>query len=322
MGLSTMVVAWVPADVPVHVDPALLALVLSPWVRVAAFVWGALWGSFANVVIYRVPRGMSILRPRSRCSHCETPIAAYDNIPIVSYLLRRGRCRHCAEPYSARYMVVELLCGVLSFALWMQYVHLPLVEGGGFDWVPWLAYFAFGLALVVVTYVDLDCWSIPDVVVLPMAVVGLLLAWLVPDALEVGIVESAVAAGVGFLLFAGIRQLYLWLRGMEALGLGDAKLLLMVGAFTGLEGLFWTIGAGALQGLLISVPLLAVGKRVANTDLMDVHGDDPELGEEDPDAGISGQRVPFGPFLALAAMEFVLLRPHIRELFAWASGVP
>src|SRR5690606_39513162 len=100
------------------------------------------------------------------------------------------------------------------------------------------------------------------------------------------------------------------------LGLGDAKLLLMVGAFTGPVGLAWTLGAGALQGLLISIPLLRSGKQVANSDLQEVHGDDPTLGEDDPDR-LLGQRVPFGPFLALAALEFVLLRD---TLALWARG--
>ncbi|MCA9655545.1 MAG: prepilin peptidase [Myxococcales bacterium] len=306
------------AVAPQPVDPFLLEVLLSPWARGLAFVWGLLWGSFANVVIYRVPRGMSVLRPRSRCSACETPIAAWDNIPVISYLLLRGRCRHCGEPFALRYLMVELLSGVLSFSLYMKLVHVPLVEGGGPQLVTWLLWLAFGLALLVVTFVDLDLWIIPDVVVLPMAALGVGLAFLQPQWLGIDGPEALLAAGLGYGLFAGIRFVYLRWRGIEALGLGDAKLLLMVGAFTGLPGLVWCVGAGAVQGLLVSVPMLLLGRNVANSDLHEVHGDDPELGEEDPDAGVGGRRVPFGPFLAVAALEFVL----VRDLIEGWLGLP
>lgn len=299
---------------PVSVDPFLLAVLLSPWAGVLAFVWGTLWGSFANVVIHRVPQGLSVLRPRSRCPACETPIAGYDNVPVLSYLLLRGRCRHCGEPFSLRYLMVELLAGVLSFALYMKVVYVPLLAGGGVALGAWLLWLAFGLALLVITYIDLDYWIIPDVIVLPMAALGVIVAFAWPEGLGVDGVEALVAAGLGYGTFAGIRALYLRVRGIEALGLGDAKLLLMVGAFTGLPGLVWCVGAGAVQGLMVAVPLLLLGRTVANSDLHEVHGDDPELGEEDPEGPVTGRRVPFGPFLAVAALEFVLLRDVIEGL--------
>lgn len=305
---------------PVLVDPFLLKVLLSPWAGVVAFVWGAMWGSFANVVIHRVPQGLSVLRPRSRCPACETPIAGYDNIPVLSYLLLRGRCRKCGEPFALRYLMVELLAGVLSFALYMKVVHVPLVEGSGPSLVPWFLWLTFGLSLLIITYIDLDFWIIPDVIVLPMAGLGLVIALLQPQWLGVEIAEAALAAGVGFGLFAGIRLLYLRWRGIEALGLGDAKLLLMVGAFTGLPGLVWCVGAGAVQGLLISVPMLMLGRNIANSDLHEVHGDDPELGDEDPDGGVAGRRVPFGPFLAVAALEFALLRDVIEGWMGAVAG--
>jgi leader peptidase (prepilin peptidase)/N-methyltransferase len=303
------------APTPVSVDPFLLEVLLSPWAGVLAFVWGTLWGSFANVVIHRVPQGLSVLRPRSRCPACEAPIAGYDNIPVVSYLVLRGRCRKCGAPFSPRYLMVELLAGVLSFALYMKLVHVPLVAGGGVGLAAWLVWLAFGLALLVVAYVDLDYWIIPDVVVLPMAALGVVLAFAWPQGLGVSGLESLAAAGLGYGMFAGIRLLYLWWRGIEALGLGDAKLLLMVGAFTGLPGLVWCVGAGAVQGLVVAVPLLLLGRRVANSELHEVHGDDdPELPPEDVDGAVTGRRVPFGPFLAIAALEYALLRDTIEGL--------
>lgn len=298
-----------------------VTLMLSPGARVFAFVWGLLWGSFANVVIYRVPRGMSVMRPRSACPKCETPIAAYDNIPVLSFLILRGRCRHCGEPMALRYLVVELLGGVLAFATYLQYVHVPLIAGQepslAATLVSWQLWFVFGLALMIVTYVDLDLWIIPDAVVLPLALVGWVVAIGWPSLLGVPWMEAVGASLGGFALFAGIRWFYLRFRGIEGLGLGDAKLLLMVGAFTGAQGLVWTIGAGALQGVLVSVPMLLMGRRIANTDLHDVHGDDdPTLGERDPEA-LGANAVPFGPFLAVAALEFVLLKTHIESLTQW-----
>jgi leader peptidase (prepilin peptidase)/N-methyltransferase len=317
--LGSMLAPWgvepmpaLPADVP---EPW-LSLMLSPGTRILAFVWGLLWGSFANVLIYRLPRGLSFVRPRSRCPHCEHPVAAWDNIPVVSFLVLRGRCRHCKEPLSLRYLVVELLCGILSFALYMQFVYVPLLEGKTGDPIAWALWLAFGIALLVVTYIDLDFWIIPPVIVLPLAGVGIVAAVLDPSVLGVPWPHALGAAAGGFLLFAGIGWYYRRFRSIEGLGLGDAQLLLMVGAFTGPVGLLWTIAAGALQGLVVSVPMLLAGKKIANTDLHEVHGDDPELGEDDPDR-ITGQRVPFGPFLALAAMEYLLLQRQIRSVLTW-----
>lgn len=300
----------------VDVDPLLLQALMAWWAPLVAFAWGTLWGSFANVAIWRLPRGLSVVRPGSACPACERPIAWYDNVPILSYLLLRGRCRHCGEPFALRYLVVELLGGVLSFTLYLQFVLRPLVDGGGPGIGAWLLWFTFGLALLIATYTDLDQWIIPDEVVLPVAGLGLVMAAAAPATLGPGIVEAGVSAAAGYLLVFGLRWVYLRYRGLEALGLGDGKLLAMVGAFCGARGLMWTIAAGAIQGLVVAIPLALLGRRVANTDLHEVHGDDPTLGEEDPDAGVMGVRVPFGPFLALAALEYMFLREPIEALWA------
>jgi len=305
-----------PDSLPVDVDPALVWLLLAPWAPLLAFVFGSLWGSFANVVIYRVPRGLSVVRPGSRCPACEVPIAWYDNIPVLSYLLVRGRCRRCGERIALRYLVVELLAGVLSFALYMQHVMRPLVLGGGPAIAAWLLWLVFGLGLLIVTYTDIDLWVIPDEVVLPIAALGLLVAGIDRDVLGVGLIEATAAGAAGYLLVAGLRWVYLRWRKIEALGLGDGKLLLMIGAFCGAKGLVWALAAGAIQGLVVAVPLLLLGKRVASSELQEVHGDDPELGEDGD--GVMGARVPFGPFLAIAAFEYVLLPEQIEALIGLA----
>jgi leader peptidase (prepilin peptidase)/N-methyltransferase len=301
---------------PVEVDPALVWLLLAPWAPMLAFFFGSLWGSFANVVIYRVPRELSVVRPGSRCPACEVPIAWYDNIPIVSYLLVRGRCRRCGEKIALRYLVVEMLGGVLSFALYMQHVMRPLVLGGGPGIGAWLLWLVFGLALLIVTYTDIDLWVIPDEVVLPVAALGLVMAGVSPAVLGVGLGEAVLAGAAGYLLVAGLRWVYLRWRKIEALGLGDGKLLLMIGAFCGAKGLVWALAAGAIQGLLVAVPMLLLGKRVAASELQEVHGEDPLLGEDGE--GVMGARVPFGPFLAIAALEYVLLPEQIEALVGLA----
>lgn len=299
---------------PVEVDPRLVFLLMSPLAPLLAFVFGALWGSFANVVIYRVPRDLSVVRPGSACPACAQPIAWYDNIPVLSYLLVRGRCRRCGEKIALRYLIVEMLAGIMSFALYMQHVLRPMVQGGAPGLAAWLLWLLFGLGLLIVTYTDIDLWVIPDEVVLPIAAIGLITAAVAPGVLGVGVGEAAAAGAIGYLLVAGLRWIYLRWRGLEALGLGDGKLLLMIGAFCGLRGLVWALAAGAIQGLLVAVPMLLLGKQVAASDLQEVHGDDPELGE-DAD-GVMGARVPFGPFLAVAAFEYMLIPEQIEALVA------
>jgi leader peptidase (prepilin peptidase) / N-methyltransferase len=307
-----------PEVLPVEVDPRLLLLLMTPAAPLLAFLWGLLWGSFANVVIYRVPRDLSVVRPPSHCPGCERPIAWYDNIPVLSYLLVRGRCRGCGMKIPLRYLVVELLAGVMSFALFMQHVARPLMAGGAPGLAAWLLWFVFGLTLLIVTYTDLDLWVIPNEVVLPVAALGLLVAAIDGAVLGVPPLEAAVAGAVGYLLIAGLRWIYLRFRDIEALGLGDGALLLLVGVFCGAKGLVWTISAGAIQALLVAVPMLLLGKRLASTDLQDVHGDDPQLGADGE--GVMGARVPFGPFLALAAFEYMLIPEHIQGLIDLIAG--
>lgn len=301
-----------PEFLPVEVDPRLLVLLMTPLAPAFAFVWGLLWGSFANVVIYRVPQGLSVVRPGSACPACEQPIAWYDNIPVLSYLLVRGRCRKCGAKISLRYLAVELLAGVLSFTLFMQFVMRPLLLGGAPGLAAWLIWFCFGMALLISTFTDLDQWVIPNEVVLPIAGLGVVAALVDPGILGVGVLESVVAGVVGYALIAGLRWVYLRFRDIEALGLGDGALLAMVGACCGAKGLLWTIAAGAIQALVIAVPMLLLGKKVASTELQEVHGDDPELGQDGE--GVLGARVPFGPFLALAALEYVLIPEQIDAL--------
>ena len=232
----------------------------------------------------------------------------------------RGRCRRCDEPVALRYLLVELLAGLMSFALYMLYVITPLLEGGGIDGlIAWQIWFFFCLALMIVTFTDLDKWVIPNEVSLGMSAVGVgILLWR-PELLGVDPIQAIGAGVFGLALVYGIYFLYIRFRGVEAIGLGDGKLLLMIGIFGGPMAIAWVLGAGALQGLIVSVPMLLAGRNPANSKLQDVHGDDPAIAE-DPNAGVMGKQVPFGPFLALAALEWVMLRRQIEVLSTWLIG--
>lgn len=307
------------------VDPWVMAVLLSPYARLFAFVWGLLWGSFSNVVIYRVPRGLSVVKPRSRCGACGTCVAWYDNIPVLSYIVLGGRCRHCKSRYGMRYLLVEMIGGLLSLVAYAKCVVQPGLAGGALDWsflLVWLLYFLFALSLVIVSFIDLDLWIIPPQITVPVTVLGLAAAWLPWSAWTADPWEVTGAAAMGALIVVLIRAFYLRFRGIEGMGLGDAYLLALIGAFQGLGGVAFAISAGAIQGLLVAVPLRLMGKSVANNDIHEIHGKDPELGPDQSSADLMGTMVPFGPFLALAALEYFAfyeqLSPWLRRL-GWLS---
>ncbi len=230
-----------------------------------AFLFGTIIGSFLNVVIHRLPREESVVTPRSRCPACQTPIAAWDNIPLVSFLILRGRCRTCKHPISWRYPLVEALTGLL-FALTVA--RFGLTAHSAF-----LAAFLAGL--VVVSFIDLDYQIIPNAITLPGIPLGLLAGLLLgaPPLLDRTI---GMLAGTGFLylvLYYG-GAVY----GQEAMGEGDLNLIAMVGAFLGWKAVALTILLGCLSGSAIGLTLIALRR----------------LGRR--------QHIPFGPFLSLGAV--------------------
>jgi leader peptidase (prepilin peptidase) / N-methyltransferase len=209
----------------------------------AALVFGLCVGSFLNVVIARVPDGRSIVTPGSACPRCGSPIAWYDNVPVLSYLLLRGRCRHCAGAISWRYPLVEAATGAL-FALAI------LARGAGPDLVPALVLAA---ALVAVTGIDLDHQIIPDVVTLPGIAAGLAFSLITghprwTDAL-IGVL---VGGGLFFLIIVASRG---------GMGGGDMKLAAMLGAFLGWRSLLVAILAAVLAGGILAIALLALRRR-------------------------------------------------------------
>jgi leader peptidase (prepilin peptidase)/N-methyltransferase len=236
------------------------------FIAAAVGVLGAIIGSFLNVVIHRVPREESIAFPASHCPSCDTAIRPYDNIPVISWAVLRGRCRACRAPISARYPAVELLTGVL-FAL-TYLLHSGLTLSLPFDLV-------FVAAILALVFIDAEHMLLPDAITYPGIVLALVARGLVPNLYGVASLGGAetpawllsllnavlgALAGGGFLWLVG----WLWerARGVEAMGLGDVKMMFMVGAFLGWPLTFLTIFVGVLTGSVAGVgAMLRRGER-------------------------------------------------------------
>jgi leader peptidase (prepilin peptidase) / N-methyltransferase len=300
----------------------LLAQDLPAWlIRLSALVLGALWGSFFNVAIYRWPRAMSVVRPPSHCPACGAPVRWYLNIPVLGYLWLRGRARCCGAPMTTRYVWVETLSGVLGLAVAEHFIvradeQMTLADAG----LNTALYFAFVGGLVIATFVDLEWMEIPDEVSLPGAALGLATVGLRSGPSPI---SAAVGAGVGFLV---VQVLFVWcyelLTGRRGMGEGDAKLLAMIGAFLGWEGVLFALVAGSFQGLIAAG--LATAFRIP---LVPSRPD--EEPEQQPSPSIATGSTPptsaaapgapmmvFGPMLALSALQFLFFGEAITS---WVS---
>ncbi len=243
-----------------------------------AIVLGLIIGSFLNVCIWRLPRNLSIVRPRSLCPSCHQPIPWYENVPILSYILLRGRCRRCGSAISIRYPIVEILTAVLSWLVWRKYglsAGYPL-------------YFAFAASLLMVSVIDLDHRIIPDVVSIPGTVVGLMCAAFFP---YLSLLDSLIGILVGGGSLYVVAFLYAAATHREGLGGGDIKLMAMVGAFLGWRGALFAIFFGSLVGSVVGV--IAMIARRADGKMP----------------------IPFGPFLSGAALLYLLSGEKIIDAY-------
>jgi leader peptidase (prepilin peptidase) / N-methyltransferase len=205
---------------------------------VLAGVFGAVVGSFLNVVIYRVPRGESLVTPGSRCPHCGTPVKPYDNVPVVSWLVLRGRCRHCGGPISPRYPIVELLTALVFAAV-------VLVRGFDDDLVLELPFVA---ALIALAGIDYDLQLLPNKIVYPMAAYGLVATLLV----DRGDLAENLIAGAGAFLFL-LAAVLAYPRGM---GMGDVKLAGAMGLYLGLS-IIPALLTAFLTGTIVGLGIIA-----------------------------------------------------------------
>ncbi len=257
-------------------------LVLPPVGWVMAGFWGALWGSFFNVAIYRVGLYESVVRPRSRCPGCGRFIAWYDNIPMLSWLLLRARCRHCKRPISIRYPLVELLTCLLALAVYWRYVAVP----GGDSLLGLLrfqVYFAFVGCLVVLSGIDFDHQLLPNVITYPAIPIAFVCGIVVRDVRPLDLLLGGV---VGYGAIAVTAELGRLAFRKEAMGYGDAKLLALIGALHGWQCVVFTFFAAPFVALAVVLPpRLLRGKQWRG-------------------------EVPYGPFLATAAVLWTIFPPR------------
>ncbi|MDD5698832.1 MAG: prepilin peptidase [Victivallaceae bacterium] len=254
---------------------------LMPFWYVTVFVLGTCFGSFLNVVIYRVPAGLSLLTPPSHCPVCKYEIPWYRNIPLISWLLLRGKCGNCAARIPARYFLVELLTGILFLPVFSKVIfyHEPL---------PVLAVY-FGLTMLAITtvFIDLECRIIPDKTTGPAMVLGLVAAAAFPATWHCGSHWLALAQSLLCLIVSGgLLSLFAIIGAKlfrrEALGWGDVKYIAAIGAGLGLKGAYFTVLAGALAGSVAGIIIMIWKKKDFKSS------------------------IPFGPFLALGTYLWIL----------------
>ena len=266
-----------------------------------AAVAGLIVGSFLNVCIFRLPRDLSVARPaRSFCPSCEKTIAWYDNVPILSYFLLRRKCRHCGAVIPLRYPLVEALTAASFFGAAM--LHGVSAAGARLA--------LFSALLIGLIFTDLEERILPDEITLGGTAAGLVFAWFVP--MPIGLIsvllfhqsqrvqslaESLAGALVASLGVWVIGELYRRVRDREGLGLGDVKMLAMMGAFLGLGGSFLALMAGAMLGAVTGLIFIRLTRR-----------------------DMSSYELPFGSFLGVAALAVAFLTDPALPFFSHAGG--
>ncbi|MBK7585591.1 MAG: prepilin peptidase [Myxococcales bacterium] len=310
---------------------------LPPWFIVGTVVaLGLAFGSFLNVVIYRLPRGQNLAHPPSRCPACGKSIRAFDNIPVFGWLLLLGKARCCGARISPRYPLVEALGGLAAWAVFEVRVA-PLPP----DTVWWralflfLPYFALALGLIAAAFIDLEHMILPDEITLGGTLLGVLS---VPLRHELTWVESITGAAIGFvMIWLPFDVLYRKLRGRAGMGLGDAKLTMLAGAWFGWQGAVFALLAGAVQGTIAAIVVFVAQGKIEEPDAVkrereelmqaiteaETEEERAELEAElelDPigheaEPGLGQSRLAFGPFLVLATLEFMLFGRVIVDTY-------
>jgi len=244
-------------------------------------ICGLIVGSYLNVVVYRLPLGLSTVYPRSRCPGCGSLIRARDNVPVLSFLLLRGRCRTCGTPISWRYPLVEATTGALFVACLLRF-GLTLQA---------LTAIVFSCLMLVLALIDYDHMILPDRITLPGVAVGIASQLVAPLA---GLWPAVIGAALGAGILLAVWGLWLLVRREEGMGLGDVKMLALVGAFLGWPGVLVTLFFGALSGSIVGIALMRRGS-------VDMRS-----------------KLPFGVFLALGGLVALFFGD---PLVAWYAGL-
>jgi leader peptidase (prepilin peptidase)/N-methyltransferase len=270
-----------------------------------AFLFGLLVGSFLNVCIHRWPLDESVVQPRSRCPHCGRPISAFDNVPLLSFVLLRGRCRHCAQAIPWRYPLVEILNACLFAGLiWRFGVDALTLKAA-----------LFGSMMLVLIFTDMEHYILPDEITKGGLVIGLIVSLFLP--MPDGLVKLGwmIAAGggepdwrwlslsesvLGAVLFGGglwvLREGYYRMRGVDGLGLGDVKMAAMMGSFWGVGHTLLILLLGSLGGALVGLVIVFLGGKKWNYEM------------------------PFGSYLGAAALIVTIWGDTLFGLYWKAVG--
>jgi leader peptidase (prepilin peptidase)/N-methyltransferase len=302
------------------------------WVlRGFVLFFGLIWGSFLNVVIYRVPREMSVVRPASHCPGCGKPIAGYDNVPVFSYLLLRGRARCCGAKMSPRYPLVELLGGLLSVAIFEAIiVKMPDSTPAVRALAVYGADFVLCMALLAAAFIDAEHMFLPDSITIGGAILGIATATL----RGLPFTQSLIGAAAGFIgVWLPFNFLYKRVLGRTGMGLGDAKLLMLAGAWFGWRGAVFVLFAGAIQGSLYALVTRVLGiESELPASVKEDHAELEKLaaeGDEEAKQALlddplaeqhAGARMPFGPFLILGCLEMLFANEWIASTMGLAFG--
>lgn len=244
-----------------------------------ALLMGLSIGSFLNVVIYRLPRGQSLVSPGSRCPKCGSELRWYDNVPVLSWALLAGRCRRCREPISAQYPIVEIITALLFMLVAWVTPEGPLL----------ISRLVLVAMLVALFGIDLEHQILPNTITLPGIVVGLMFSAIAPPGWKDALLGALLGAGVLY----GIAAAYYAVRREEGLGMGDVKMLAMIGAFLGWKAVLVTLVLSSISGAILGLALIAAQR------------------------GGMKLALPFGTFLAVGAVAAMLAGD---PLIAWYSG--
>ncbi len=261
-----------------------------PWYAFLAalsLAWGACIGSFLNVCIYRIPRDLSVVIPGSHCPSCKKPIRWFQNIPVLAFIALRGRCANCGVRISPRYAVVELLTAMLFLLAWLKFGVMDGPRAFGLvpvtDMLLVPVFWLVVTGLVLGTFVDFEHMILPDRVTWGGMLCGLLASGLVPSLhgqteMLPALIRSAIGAAAGFGLLWAVATLGEFAFKKEAMGFGDVKLMGAIGAFFGWQAVLFTVMISSFAGTLVGVTLIIARKKEMQS------------------------RIPFGPYLALAAL--------------------
>jgi leader peptidase (prepilin peptidase)/N-methyltransferase len=300
-------------------------------ITVFFFLFGMVVGSFLNVCITRIPEDVSIVSPGSRCPRCGTPIKPYDNVPVFAWLWLRGKCRSCGLPISPMYPLIELSTGLLFVAALLEFGITQTT-------VKWLF---FTCLIIILTVTDLRVRLLPDVVNWPGFAAGLMFSAVVPPdkgyagmlagrfwqvrlpGSVAGILDGVLGAAFGSFLLWGLAAGYKLVRGHEGMGMGDVKMMAMIGAFLGLRGTFLTLLVGSLLGSVIGIMLIVA---------LYLSGWRSQLAKRASRRGLGTEQrlrwaiarqyqLPLGTFLGIGALAIVYGGPVIADYLPGLCGI-